>query len=76
MLATASAPLYLAWRLGWRNSRLFVVSISFAMFALVHGGYHLAEFLDYDELADMFLLPASVLLLVLFGLLQRRILGS
>ena len=72
MLITASAPLYLAIRLGRSNRRLLYLSIGLAVFALVHSLYHLADFLKFPDLADNLLLPLSVILLVLYGIYYYR----
>lgn len=72
MLITASAPLYLAIRLGGSNRGLLYLSIGFAVFALVHSLYHLADFLNFSDLADNFFLPLSVILLVLYGIYYYR----
>lgn len=67
MLITASAPIYIAFSMRRVNRRLLLLSVGLALFALVHGFYHLAEFLDLSILADDFLLPLSVVLLVGYG---------
>ena len=68
MLITASAPLYLAFRLRGSNRRLLYLSAGLGIFAIVHSLYHLAEFLSMDNLADNFFLPLSVVFLVVYGI--------
>jgi uncharacterized membrane protein (DUF485 family) len=67
MLVTASVPAYLAIRLRGTNRRLLYLSAGLTIFALVHALYHLADFLELVDLADSYLLPFSVVLLVLYG---------
>lgn len=71
MLATASLPAYLAVRLGGLNKRLSYMSGSLAAFAFVHALYHLSDFFEL-QIADEFLLPFSVVLLVVFGAIYLR----
>jgi len=72
MLITASAPLYIALRVGRSNNRLLLLSVTLAVFAFVHSLYHLADFMELTSLADGLLLPFSVILLVIFGIYYAR----
>jgi len=72
MLATASVPAYLALRLRGSNKRLSYMSASLAAFAFIHGLYHLSDFFEL-QIADQFLLPFSVVLLVVFGFVYLKV---
>ncbi len=72
MLVTASAPAYLALRLRGLNRKLLVLSLGLSLFALVHSLYHLADFMEMADLADNYLLPLSVILLVAYGVYYAR----
>lgn len=72
MLITASVPAYLAIRLRGSNRSLLYLSVGLTVFALVHALYHLADFLNLADLADNYLLPLSVVLLVVYGLYYYR----
>lgn len=72
MVVTASVPVYLAVRIGTSNRRLFCLSVGLAVFASVHSLYHLADGLQLGELADDYLLPISVVLLVIYGVYYYR----
>lgn len=72
MLTTASVPAYLAIRLRGSNPRLLYLSAGLTVFALVHALYHLADFLELGDLADNYLLPLSVVLLVIYGVYYYR----
>ena len=71
MILTASVPAYLALRLRTLNRRLLYLSLGLSVFAFVHSLYHLADFLEMD-LADNYLLPMSVILLVIYGAYYMR----
>jgi len=72
MIITASAPAYLAFRLRGLNRRLLLLSVGLSVFAFAHSLYHLAEFLGSTDLADNYLLPLSVILLVAYGAYYGR----
>jgi hypothetical protein len=72
MLITASVPAYLAFRLRGSNRKLLYLSAGLTIFALVHSLYHLAEFLSLGDLAENYLLPISVVLLVIYGIYYYR----
>ncbi len=72
MLLTASVPAYLAIRLRGSNRSLLYLSLGLTVFASVHALYHLADFLELADLADNYLLPLSVVLLVIYGLYYYR----
>ena len=72
MLVTASVPAYLALRLRTLNRRLLYLSLGLSVFAFVHSLYHLADFLEMGDLADNYLLPLSVILLVIYGAYYMR----
>ncbi len=72
MLITASAPAYLAVRLRGSNRKLLYLSAGLTIFALAHSLYHLADFLELADLADNYLLPLSVVLLVIYGFYYYR----
>lgn len=72
MIITASAPAYLAIRLRGLNRRLLLLSVGLSVFAFVHALYHLSDFLELADLADNYLLPLSVILLVVYGIYYMR----
>jgi len=72
MIVAAVGPIYMAWRVRKRSERLFALAILLASFTLVHGAYHLLEFVGMSFLAEVLLWPLSTVLLLCFGIYYWR----
>jgi len=68
MMGAAVGPLYIAFRVRERSQRLFVLAILLGVFTLIHGCYHLLQFLGANFLAEVVFYPLSALLLLFFGI--------
>ena len=68
MMVAAVGPLYIAFRESKRSQRLFALAILLGSFTLIHGCYHLLQFLGVNFLADVVFYPLSAVLLLCFGI--------
>ena len=69
-LAGALVPLYLARKFG--KSSLGILSVTLALFLVLHGFYHLAESAGLDLYADVVFEPFSVVFLFGFAVYLYR----
>lgn len=72
MMVAAIGPLYIAFRVRNRSKRLFALSILLGAFTLIHGCYHLFQFLGVNYLAVVVFYPLSAVLLLCFGILYWK----
>lgn len=72
MMIAATAPIYLAYKVRRRSRRLFVLASVLAAFTLVHGAYHLLEFVGFSYIAEVLFWPLSTVILLSFGILYWR----
>ena len=63
-------PIYLSFHLEGKLQKLTII---LSVFALVHGIYHTAEVLEYEEIAEDIINPLSVVFLIIFGFWYLRI---
>jgi ABC-type Mn2+/Zn2+ transport system permease subunit len=68
MMVAAVGPLYIAYRVRKRNRQLFALAILLGSFTLIHGCYHLFQFLGMNFIADVVFYPVSAVLLLCFGI--------
>ena len=72
MLVATVGPLYMANKVRNKNQRLFSLAVLLGTFTLIHGVYHLLDFLGASYLADVIFYPLSSVLLLCFGILYWR----
>lgn len=65
MAGASLVPVYIALKVKTRVLQNF--SVLLGAFFLIHSFYHLAEFMEGEFIADVFLLPASVFVLDALG---------
>ena len=72
MIAIA-IPIYIAIRLRHSNNRhLRNLIVVLAIFIAVHGIYHITDFFGFSLLAEWLFEPASIAILIFFGLLYLK----
>ena len=72
MMVAAIGPLYMAYKVRARSQRLFTLAVLLAAFTIVHGAYHLLEFVGFSYLAEVLFWPLGTVLLLCFGILYWR----
>lgn len=66
----AIIPAYLSLRL---KGNMATVTIALSAFLVVHGAYHLVRMQGLESVADGVLEPASIIVLIAFGLAYLRV---
>jgi ABC-type Mn2+/Zn2+ transport system permease subunit len=72
MMVATVGPLYIAFRVRKRSRRLFTLAVFLGSFTLIHGCYHLLQFLGVNFLANVVFYPLSAALLLCFGILYWK----
>ncbi|MDX1373902.1 MAG: hypothetical protein R3321_15610 [Nitrososphaeraceae archaeon] len=66
MFRAARVPSYFSVSL---SKEYKILSIVLSLFIIIHGLYHITEYLGKEILADSLLSPLSILILIVFGIL-------
>jgi len=66
MFSAALVPIYFSFSL---SKEYKILSIVLSLFIIIHGLYHITEYLGKEILADSLLSPLSILILIMFGIL-------
>lgn len=66
MFSAAFIPIYFSFSLSMEYK---ILSILLSLFILIHGLYHIMEYMGEEVLADSLLSPLSILILIIFGIL-------
>jgi hypothetical protein len=72
MLIAAIAPLYMAYKVRTKSRRLLALAMLLAAFTLIHGAYHLLDFIGFSYVADVLFYPLGTVLLLCFGILYWK----
>ena len=70
VLIAAVIPIYLSF---YVQGSLRILTVLLSIFVLIHALYHILEVFEYEDIADTIILPLSILLLIVFGLVYLRI---
>lgn len=70
VLIAAAIPIYLSF---YVQGTLRILTVLLSIFVLIHALYHILEVFDYEDIADTIILPLSILLLIVFGLVYLRV---
>ena len=70
VLIAAAIPIYLSF---YVQGSLRILTVLLSIFVLIHALYHILEVFEYEDIADTIILPLSILLLIVFGLVYLRI---
>jgi len=73
MLAATVAPVIVAYRVRYKNSRLLALAILLAAFTFTHSLYHLSLYLGLDYFATILFWPLGAILLLAFGIYYWKV---
>jgi hypothetical protein len=73
IFTAALIPIYFSMRLSKIYKKL---ALALSIFIVLHGVYHLFEYMEYEFLAESILSPLSIIILIVFGLLLLSIASS
>ena len=73
MLAATIAPIFIAYKVRRRSSRLLGLAILLAAFTFTHSLYHLSLYLGLDYVAGILFWPLGAILLLGFGIYYWKV---